>query len=76
MKIASELIFGYLRYPLCYCLILGDGIYENASKDLLKMRKDSMQSLHLLLPQSGVLFGGLLELVLEGDMRNEHKLWL
>lgn len=35
-----------------------------------------MQSLLLLLPQSDVLFSGLLELVLEGDMRKEHKLWL
>lgn len=40
------------------------------------MRRDSMQSLHLLIPPSDVLFSGLLELVLEDDMRNEHKLWL
>lgn len=40
------------------------------------MRKDSVQSLHLPLPQSDVLFSDILELVLEGDMRNEHKLWL
>lgn len=36
VKIVSDLIFGYLRYPFCYCLILGVGIYDNASKDLLK----------------------------------------
>jgi len=37
VKIVSDVIFGYLRYPLCHCLILGVGIYENASKDLLKI---------------------------------------
>lgn len=37
VKIVSDLLFGYLRYPLCYCLILGFGIYENASKNLLKI---------------------------------------
>lgn len=35
-----------------------------------------MQSLHLLLPQRGVFFSGLLELVLEHAMRNEYRLWL
>lgn len=35
-----------------------------------------MQSLHLLLSQRDVFFCGLLELVLEGAMRNEYKLCL
>lgn len=43
VKIFSHLIFGYLRYPLCYCLILGVGVDENALtkvKKKIKIKKE------------------------------------
>lgn len=46
VKIVSHLIFSYLRYPLCYCLILAVGFYENASKDLLKIIFRIEEGLH------------------------------
>lgn len=63
VKVVSDVVFVYLMYHLSSCLILGVEIYENASKDLLKIilkrRKDSMQPLHLLLLQIDVLLSGL-----------------
>lgn len=43
VKIFSHLIFGYLRYSLCYCLILGVGVDENALtkvKKKIKIKKE------------------------------------
>lgn len=40
VKIFSHLIFGYLRYSLCYCLILGVGVDENALTKVKKKNKN------------------------------------
>lgn len=67
VKIFSHLIFGYLRYSLCYCLILGVGVDENALtkvKKKIKIKKErkgkTVQSLYLFFPQSDVLFNCVL----------------